>query len=143
MYSLYQDFEHLVCRRGDKVRVSHDIPLWGSGWGRVKSLVTDGGNITHVVLDELVTMEAGKSYACRFRLANGDTLVLSVETVVGTTEPPTITQTTDTDAEWDAGTHDGTIADSDALELQLTSILQTHDDKNIQTYDGKQLIARC
>ena len=85
MYTLYQDFEHLVCRRGDKVRVSHDIPLWGSGWGRVKSLVTDGGNITHVVLDELVTMEAGKSYACRFRLANGDTLILSVVTAVGTT----------------------------------------------------------
>jgi len=85
MYSLYMDFEHLVCRRGDKVRVSHDVPLWGSGWGRVKSLTADGGNITHITLDELVTMEAGKSYACRFRLADGGTLVLSVVTVAGET----------------------------------------------------------
>jgi len=33
VYSLYMDFEHLVCRRGDKTRVSHDVPMWGSGWG--------------------------------------------------------------------------------------------------------------
>jgi len=79
------DFEHLVCRRGDKTRVSHDVPMWGSGWGRVKSLTTDGGNITHITLDESVTMEAGKSYACRFRLASGSTLVLSVETAAGST----------------------------------------------------------
>ena len=79
------DFEHLVCRRGDKVRVSHDVPLWGSGWGRVKSLTTDSGNITHITLDELVTMEAGKSYACRFRLSSGATLVLPVALDVGET----------------------------------------------------------
>jgi len=85
VYSLYQDFEHLVCRRGDKVRVSHDVPLWGAGWGRVKSLTTDGGNITHITLDESVTMEAGKSYACRFRLVTGATLVLAIDLDVGET----------------------------------------------------------
>ncbi|MHB8109751.1 MAG: TipJ family phage tail tip protein [Syntrophorhabdaceae bacterium] len=37
-YTVNMDFEHLVCRRGSKVRVSHDVPLWGSGWARVKSL---------------------------------------------------------------------------------------------------------
>ena len=85
VYSLYMDFEHLVCRRGDKVRISHDVPLWGAGWGRVKSLTTDGGNITHITLDESVTMETGKTYACRFRLAGGSTLVISIVLDVGET----------------------------------------------------------
>ena len=86
MYSLYMDFEHLVCRRGDKVRVSHDVPLWGSGWGRVKSLTTAGGNITHIILDESIAMEAATAYSCRFRLASGDTLEpLAIKLDVGET----------------------------------------------------------
>jgi hypothetical protein len=85
MYSLYMDFEHLVCRKGDKVRVSHDIPLWGLSWGRVKSLDVVSGNIIHITLDELSAMEAGKSYACRFRKSDGTTLVLSIVTEVGET----------------------------------------------------------
>lgn len=95
LYSLYQDFEHLVVRRGSKVRVSHDVPLWGSGWGRVKALVTTGSpadTITGVVLDEKVVMEAGKLYACRFRLADeGNTsLALSVDTEAGETDTLTL-----------------------------------------------------
>lgn len=87
-YSLYADFEHLVCRRGDKVRVSHDVPLWGAGWGRVKSLILDGDNLTGVVLDEKVLMESSKAYGCRFRLADADntSLCLSVVTVAGETD---------------------------------------------------------
>jgi len=95
IYSLYQDFEHLVVRRGSKVRVSHDVPLWGSGWGRVKELVTTGSpadTITGVILDEKVVMEAGKLYACRFRLADADntSLVLSVDTEAGETATLTL-----------------------------------------------------
>jgi len=86
MYSLYMDFEHLVCRRGDKVRVSHDVPLWGSGSGRVKSFTIQSGNITHIILDELIIMEEGKSYACRFRLSDGSSLVLSIVTDPGETD---------------------------------------------------------
>ena len=84
-YSVYMDFEHLVCRRGSKIRVSHDIPMWGSAWGRVKSLTIDEGNITHITLDETVTMETGVSYACRFRLATGSTLVISITLDIGDT----------------------------------------------------------
>ena len=86
-YSVYMDYEHLVCRRGSKVRISHDVPLWGSGYGRVKSITTDGDNTTGVVLDDKVPMEAGKNYVCRFRLADADntSLLLSVNTVVGET----------------------------------------------------------
>lgn len=95
-YTINMDFEHLVCRRGSKVRVSHDIPLWGSGWGRVKSLVigdaeadppTDPEKTYGVILDDVVVMAPDKGYACRFRLADADntSLCLSVNTEVGET----------------------------------------------------------
>jgi hypothetical protein len=89
-YSLYMDFEHLACRRGSKVRVSHDIPEWGNGWGRVKSLIEDEEDPTKtagVILDERVIMVEGTSYACRFRLADEDntSLVLSVVNEPGET----------------------------------------------------------
>lgn len=80
VFTWSMDFEHLVFRRGHKVRVSHDVPLWGGGWSRVKELVMDGDNVTGVVLDDEITMVAGKDYACRFRLADAanTSLVLSV-----------------------------------------------------------------
>jgi len=89
-YSLYQDFEHLAVRRGQKVRVSHDVPMWGSGWGRVKSLIvgdaaadppTDPTKTYGVILDEKVVMAAGESYACRFRLADESNTSLSLSVV--------------------------------------------------------------
>jgi len=41
IYTLSMDFEHLVCRRGSKVLVSHDVPMWGTRWGRIKAIVTE------------------------------------------------------------------------------------------------------
>ena len=93
-YSLYQDFEHLICKRGDKVRVSHDVPLWGVGAGRVKSLTLNEAetHITAIVLDEKVTMETGKTYCCRFR-RHSDDVLLSIVTAAG--ESATLTLTTE------------------------------------------------
>lgn len=62
-YTLNVDFEYLVCTRGDLVRVSHDVPLWGTGTGRVKSLGTNT-----LVLTEQVYLEAGRTYQIRVRL---------------------------------------------------------------------------
>lgn len=77
-YTLFQDFEHLVCRRGDKVRVSHDVTLWGSGFGRVKELITDGTDTIGVVCDDVLISE-GDTYALRFRLAGGSSVYAQTE----------------------------------------------------------------
>jgi sulfur carrier protein ThiS len=62
--SLNVGWEHLVCTRGDRVRVTHDVLLIGLAAGRIKSVA---GQV--VTFDERVTVEAGKTYAMQFRVA--------------------------------------------------------------------------
>ena len=90
-YSFFADIEHIVCTRGDLIRVTHDVPLWGIASARVKQVADDGTNATAVVLDERVIMEAGKSYSVRFRKSDGSTLVAAVDTVAGETGTLTFT----------------------------------------------------
>ncbi|MGM4906250.1 host specificity factor TipJ family phage tail protein [Tardiphaga sp. 866_E4_N2_1] len=61
--SLNVGWEHLICTRGDRVRVTHDVMLIGLASGRVKSV---SGQV--VTFDEVVTIELGKSYGFRFRV---------------------------------------------------------------------------
>ncbi len=56
-------WEHLVCTRGDRVRVTHDVMLVGIASGRVKSV--EGQVVT---FDEQVTIEEGKTYGIQFRV---------------------------------------------------------------------------
>lgn len=65
VYTLNTDFEYLVCTRGDLVRVSHDVPMWGTGSGRIKSI-----NGTTITLSEQVYLEPGKSYRMLVRTNN-------------------------------------------------------------------------
>jgi hypothetical protein len=62
--SLNVGWENLVCTRGDRVAVTHDVLLIGLNAGRVKSVA---GQV--VTFDELVTVAAGKTYGMSFRLA--------------------------------------------------------------------------
>jgi hypothetical protein len=55
--SLEVDMEHLVCTRGDRVLLSHDAPLHGKGWGRIKSVAEVAGNTISVTLDESVYLD--------------------------------------------------------------------------------------
>lgn len=82
-YSFFCDVENLVCTRGDLVRVTHDVPLWGLGWARVKTVTDDGTYATGVTLDGAMTMAAGTSYSMRFRLSDGSTLLMALDTVEG------------------------------------------------------------
>ncbi len=82
-YSFYTDLEHIVATRGDLIRFSHDVPLFGLMTGRVKSVISSGPDITGVTLDAALTMQADKTYAMRFRLADGATLVKTLVTSPG------------------------------------------------------------
>lgn len=91
-YSFSADVEHIVCTRGDLIKFSHDVPLFGLASARVKSLTTSGSNITDITLDADVTMEGATDYGVRFRKSDGTSLRLDVNTVAGT--GPTLTLTT-------------------------------------------------
>lgn len=85
VYTINVDFEYLVCNRGDLVRVSHDVPLWGTGTGRVTGII--GSTIK---LSEPVNLESGKTYQIRFRVNSistqpGSDSVLRTLTAIPTT----------------------------------------------------------
>lgn len=61
--SLSVGWEHLVCTRGDRVRVTHDVLLTGLASGRIKSVA---GQV--VTFDEMVTIEDGNTYGMQFRV---------------------------------------------------------------------------
>ena len=70
VYTLNVDFEYLVCTRGDLVRVAHDVPLWGTGTGRVKNITASTVNsitTTNINLTEEVYLQTGKTYIIRLR----------------------------------------------------------------------------
>ena len=75
-FSCQQDVESLIAVRGSLAMMSQ---FRNQTAGLVKSVTG-----TAVVLDEQVTMESGATYACRFRLTDGASLLRSVETRVGT-----------------------------------------------------------
>lgn len=68
--SFSADFEAIVCTRGDLIRFSHDVPLWGIKAGRVMEVIEESGSITGVRIDEPVPMSESKSYTIRFRRAS-------------------------------------------------------------------------
>lgn len=74
IYSLNADLEYIVANRGDRVKVMHDVPMWGLGSGRIRERVSD----TVLVLDEEVGIEASKQYMLRFRSKTGSTTTRAV-----------------------------------------------------------------
>jgi len=85
-YKLNVDFEYLVCTRGDLVRVSHDIPQWGTASGRVNSISysSQTGNST-INLTEQVYLDSTKTYTIRFRTNSSTFYSITNKTLVGYT----------------------------------------------------------
>lgn len=71
IYTLTSDIEYLVCNRGDRVKVMHDVPVWGLGSGRIKNRLST----TKLELDEDIPMKAGITYTMRFRSKSGNSVV--------------------------------------------------------------------
>lgn len=73
------DIEALRCTAGDLVRFSHDAIDIGLLSTRIKSWgLNDNGQVIAYALDDEYTMETGKSYAMRVRLADGTSVVYSL-----------------------------------------------------------------
>lgn len=77
-YTFETDLEHLVCTRGDRIKLSHDVPLFGSGYGRIKSLTLSGSDITDIELDDGVAMDIDKNYIVRVRDELGESFTFPI-----------------------------------------------------------------
>lgn len=86
-YSFYCDIEHLVCTRGDLIRFTHDVPLFGLHSSRVAEILTDSADeniVTGIRMESAMTMTEGENYATRIRLADGGSTVVPLQTQAGT-----------------------------------------------------------
>ncbi len=84
-HTVFMDIEHLKCSLGDYVFFAHDVISVGQASGRVKGLTVNGSSeITHVLLDGTVAMDAVKTYGLRARKQDGDTVLMPVVTSAGT-----------------------------------------------------------
>ncbi|MEN6403967.1 MAG: phage tail protein, partial [Armatimonadia bacterium] len=80
-YEFFADMEHIVCTRGDLIRMAHDVPLWGVAQGRVKAVVGQ-----FVTVDNACNMISPIRYVARFRLQTGASLLREVVCVDGTNQ---------------------------------------------------------
>lgn len=77
------DFEYLLCCKGDWIKYAGDIALAGLKQGRIAEVIYDNGNVTGFVSDEVLPMEAGKSYAVRIRKNNAEIVLYKLKTSPG------------------------------------------------------------
>jgi len=82
IHELTVDVEHIICTRGDLVRITHDIPQFGLGFARIKT-VNGSPNATDIDIDDTFTMEAGKSYTVRIRYDDGTSNLAPINLNVG------------------------------------------------------------
>lgn len=75
IFQLFAPMDAVVCSRGNKVRVNHDVPLIGLGSARVASTATDAvQNITGITLDDSVPMTSGLDFQAEVRHLNGSSI---------------------------------------------------------------------
>ena len=67
VYTINTDIEYIVCNRGDRVKVTHDVPMWGLASGRIKNRITD----SIFELSEVIPMSNTVDYTIRFRSSSG------------------------------------------------------------------------
>lgn len=85
-YTFCCDIEHIVCTRGDLVRFSHDVPMFGLASARIAATLPAAENpaqIGSLTLDSAIDMQADKNYSLRVRRQDGSAVVLALETEEG------------------------------------------------------------
>lgn len=95
-YTLMADAEHLICTRGDRVRVTHDVPMWGRASGRITAVTRNGSNqITAIAVDESIALKAsGEAYTLRVRKATGAQITCTISAPGADGEYSTLTVAT-------------------------------------------------
>ncbi len=85
-WTFKQDMEFLTYRRGDWIKIAHDVMIVGLAQGRVKSVVTsEDKTVVSIELDEEVAMVSGKTYGVVIRTLDNPSLSAQVITSEGNT----------------------------------------------------------
>lgn len=82
-------WENLRVTRGDRVRVTNDVIAVGLGQARIKEISYSGADVDGVTMDDIIPMEAGKSYGAQIRRKDGTMVAATIVTNAG--EQKTIT----------------------------------------------------
>lgn len=83
-FTFVQDMERLVYRRGDRIKLTHDVIMIGLSAGRIVSVQVDGGgDCTGITIDAPVEMEASVSYGLSIRTADNVELTAEIVTDEG------------------------------------------------------------
>jgi len=77
-YSFSTDIESIMCLRGDRIQLAHDVPLFGLSYGRVLNIIESSGELSGLVLDEIIQFETGKEYGVTVRLQDGTSFTVNV-----------------------------------------------------------------
>ena len=94
-HSFIMDIENLVCLRGDRIKLAHDVPIIAVGDARVKSVTMDGGSpnlVAALEIDDTITIPSAGDYYVRVRLQDGTMLYKELTTSVGSTKTLTFAE---------------------------------------------------
>ncbi|WP_321991537.1 YCF48-related protein [Marispirochaeta aestuarii] len=78
-YEFNVDIEYLICTRGDRVQLTHDVPLFGLGSGRVSAVFIESSDTVGIRLDTEVKLDFGVSYGVVIRIQDGSSITKEVE----------------------------------------------------------------
>jgi len=73
-FNFKQDIQHLRYQRGDLLTIQHDVILVGLAAARIKSVESD----VEITVDEVLPMEAGKSYGIKIQKSSGQLSTVGV-----------------------------------------------------------------
>jgi len=130
VYSLNADLEYLVCNRGDRVKVMHDVPMWGLDSGRVKNRLAND----LLELDETVSINSSQNHTIRIRSSVGASttrgIVQSFNIANASASNNVITITT-------SSVH--SLSVGDMISVSVPSLSYVHNQVSVTAVSGDQL----